>query len=158
MAKQTLKHLLGSFALALGLACAAAPAQANENVSDPGDILGSWSFQTKPYRAGQCIMTGTMRLSSDPADGIYGCELTAIEVCAMWGRSVVLQSCTARRFGNQVSVRSEIEQMLEYKAEGMMYVPDNFTLTIQDASRMFGALVSAATAPVEFRRSQQGIS
>ena len=125
---------------------------------DPSDVLGSWSFQTKPYRSGQCIMTGTMRLSPDPEENIYGCELTAVEVCSMWGRSVVLQSCSARRFGNQVSIRSEISQMLEQKEQGLIYVPDNFSLTIQDHSRMFGALVSAATAAVEFRRSEEGIS
>ena len=132
------------------------PAQADSQ--DPSDVLGSWSFQTKPYRQGQCIMTGTMRLSSHPEDGLYGCELTAVEVCSMWGRSVVLQQCQARRFGNQVSIRSEITQMLEQKLEGLIYVPDNFSLTIQDHSRMWGALVSAATAPVEFRRSEDGIS
>ncbi|MEL6861344.1 MAG: hypothetical protein AAGL11_05860 [Pseudomonadota bacterium] len=133
----------------------ALPAQAD---TDPSDVLGSWSFQTKPYRDGQCIMTGTMRLSSHPEDGLYECELTAVEVCSMWGRSVVLQTCKARRFGNQVSIRSEITQMLEQKVEGLIYVPDNFSLTIQDQSRMWGALVSAATAPVEFRRSEDGIS
>lgn len=132
------------------------PAQADSQ--DPSDVLGSWSFQTKPYRQGQCIMTGTMRLSSHPEEGLYGCELTAVEVCSMWGRSVVLQQCQARRFGNQVSIRSEITQMLEQKLEGLIYVPDNFSLTIQDHSRMWGALVSAATAPVEFRRSEDGIS
>ena len=76
----------------------------------------------------------------------------------MWGRSVVLQQCEARRFGNQVSIRSQIKEMLEQKVEGLIYVPDNFSLTIQDQSRMWGALVSAATAPVEFRRSEDGIS
>lgn len=125
---------------------------------DPRDVLGSWTFQTKPYRNGQCLMTGTMRLTDDPAEGMYGCELTAVEVCSMWGRSVVQQSCLARRFGDQVSVRSKIENMLEKETDGLIYVPDNFTLTIQDTSRMFGALVSAATAPVEFRRSEEGIS
>ncbi len=125
---------------------------------DPSDVLGSWTFQTKPYRSGQCLMTGTMRLTDHPTEGIYGCELTAVEVCSMWGRSVVQQSCHARRFGDQVSVRSKIENMLEKGTEGLIYVPDNFTLTIQDAGRMFGALVSAATAPVEFRRSEDGIS
>ena len=131
---------------------------AGADTKDPRDVLGSWSFQTKPYRQGQCIMTGTMRLSSHPEDGLYECELTAVEVCSMWGRSVVLQECKARRFGNQVSIRSEIKQMLEQKVEGLIYVPDNFSLTIQDPSRMWGALVSAATAPVEFRRSEDGIS
>ena len=76
----------------------------------------------------------------------------------MWGRSVVEQSCQARRFGNQVSDRSQITQMLEQKVEGLIYVPDNFSLTIQDHTRMWGALVSAATAPVEFRRSEDGVS
>ena len=122
-------------ALVLG-ASLSAPAFAD--TKDPTDVLGSWSFQTKPYRSGQCLMTGTMRLTSHPAEGKYNCELTAVEVCSMWGRSVVLQ--------------------LEQKTEGLIYVPDNFTLTIQDASRMWGALVSAATAPVEFRRSEDGIS
>ncbi|MEL6725518.1 MAG: hypothetical protein AAFP81_01400 [Pseudomonadota bacterium] len=131
---------------------------ASADTKDPGDVLGSWSFQTKPYRQGECIMTGTMRLSSHPEDGLYACELTAVEVCSMWGRSVVLQKCQARRFGNQVSIRSEIKEMLEQKVEGLIYVPDNFSLTIQDHSRMWGALVSAATAPVEFRRSEDGIS
>lgn len=131
---------------------------ASADTRDPSDVLGSWTFQTQPYREGQCVMTGTMRLTDDPEEGLYACELTAVEVCSMWGRSVVLQTCTARRFGNQVSVRSQIDQMLEQKTEGLFYVPDNFSLTIQDASRMFGALVSAATAPVEFRRSEEGIS
>jgi len=131
---------------------------AEADTKDPGDVLGSWSFQTNPYRQGQCIMTGTMRLTSHPEDGLYNCELTAVEVCSMWGKSVVLQQCQARRFGNQVSVRSEITEMLEQKVEGLIYVPDNFSLTIQDHSRMWGALVSAATAPVEFRRSEDGIS
>lgn len=131
---------------------------ATADTKDPTDVLGAWSFQTKPYRQGQCIMTGTMRLSSHPEDGLYNCELTAVEVCSMWGRSVVLQECKARRFGNQVSIRSEITEMLEQKVEGLIYVPDNFSLTIQDQSRMWGALVSAATAPVEFRRAEDGIS
>lgn len=131
---------------------------ATADTKDPSDVLGAWSFQTKPYRDGQCIMTGTMRLSSHPEEGLYECELTAVEVCSMWGRSVVLQECKARRFGNQVSIRSQITEMLEQKVEGLIYVPDNFSLTIQDHTRMWGALVSAATAPVEFRRSEDGIS
>ena len=49
-------------------------------------------------------------------------------------------------------------KMLEAKVEGLIYVPDNFTLTIESADRMFGALVSAVTAPAEFRRSSDGIS
>ncbi|MBA4227879.1 MAG: hypothetical protein C0456_14720 [Hyphomonas sp.] len=144
----------------LMMACMmAGPALANSGKNkDPSDVLGSWSFQTSPYRSGQCVMSGTMRLSPHPDEGRYTCELTAVEMCSMWGRSVVRQSCEARRFGDQVSIRSTIEEMLETKFEGLLYVPDNFTLTIQSHERMFGALVSAVTAPVEFRRANDGIS
>jgi hypothetical protein len=142
-------------ALAAGL-----PAAANKGKgsADKSDVLGNWSFQTRPYREGQCIMTGTMYLSPHPDEGLYNCELTAVEMCSMWGRSVVRQSCEARRFGDQVSIRSTIEEMIETKAPEMLYVPDNFTLTIQSPERMFGVLVSAVTAPVEFRRANDGIS
>lgn len=138
-------------------ALAVLPAQAKTE-GDSRDVLGNWSFQTSPYRSGQCVMTGTMHLSPHPEEGRYDCELTAVEMCSMWGRSVVRQSCVATRFGNQVSIRSTIEEMLESKFEGLIYVPDNFTLTVQSPQRMFGALVSAVTAPVEFRRAADGIS
>ncbi len=101
-----------SFILALTVIGIAAPTGHADTPRDPDDVLGSWSFQTRPYREGRCMMTGTMRLSHAPEEGVYACELTAMEICSMWGRSVVLQSCTARRFGNQVSIRSEIKKML----------------------------------------------
>ncbi|MFT5776887.1 hypothetical protein [Hyphomonas sp.] len=135
------------------------PASAGSNKdADTSDVLGTWTFQTRPYRNGECLMTGTMHLSPHPEPGQYACELTAVEVCSLWGRSVVRQSCQARRFGDQVSIRSQIEEMLESKVEGLVYMPDNFTLTIESANRMFGALVSAVTAPAEFRRANDGIS
>ncbi len=157
-------------ALASGIAFAlicALPALASNNNglgqpsdTDPSDILGAWTFATKPYRDGRCTMSGSMVLSPDPEDGVYACELTAIEQCDMWGKSVVVQSCTVRRFGNQVSVRSEIVEMLEQKPQtaSLLYVPDNFALTVQSQNRMYGSLVSAATAPVEFIRNLDGIS
>tara|TARA_R110000803_G_scaffold39237_4_gene84597 strand:- start:530 stop:997 length:468 start_codon:yes stop_codon:yes gene_type:complete len=135
------------------------PASAGSNKdADTSDVLGTWTFQTRPYRNGECLMTGTMHLSPHPEPDQYACELTAVEVCSLWGRSVVRQSCQARRFGDQVSIRSQIEEMLESKVEGLVYMPDNFTLTIESANRMFGALVSAVTAPAEFRRANDGIS
>ena len=152
-----LKPLPGLLMLAL-VAGLPASAVKGKGETDKSDVLGNWSFQTRPYREGQCVMTGTMNLSPHPDEGLYGCELTAVEMCSMWGRSVVRQSCEARRFGDQVSIRSTIEEMLETKAPDMLYVPDNFTLTIQSHERMFGALVSAVTAPVEFRRANDGIS
>jgi hypothetical protein len=139
------------------LACMPASAGSNKD-TDKSDVLGTWTFQTRPYRDGECLMTGTMNLSPHPDPGKYTCELTAVEVCTFWGRSVVRQSCQASRFGNQVSIRSQIEEMLEAKVEGLVYMPDNFTLTIESADRMFGALVSAVTAPAEFRRANDGIS
>ena len=140
-----------------GALFASSPVSAGSG-DDPGDVLGTWSFRTKPYRQGECLMTGTMYLSPHPEKDQYTCELTAVEVCTVWGRSVVRQSCKARRFGDQLSIRSEIEEMLEAKVEGLVYVPDNFTLTIESPDRMFGALVSAVTAPAEFRRATDGIS
>ena len=139
------------------LGMTSSPARA-DTARDPTDVLGAWTFQTKPYRQGTCSMSGTMRLSADQEAGQYQCEITAVEVCSDIGRSVVVQSCTARRFGNQVSVRSVIEQMLESDFEGLNYVPDNFALTIESPVRMYGALVSAVTAPVEFIRAEDGIS
>jgi len=152
-----LRPVLGLMFIAL-VAGLPAGAVKGKGETDKSHVLGNWSFQTKPYREGQCVMTGTMNLSPHPDEGLYTCEITAVEMCTMWGRSVVRQSCEARRFGNQVSVRSTIEEMIETKAPGMVYVPDNFTLTIQSHERMFGALVSAVTAPVEFRRANDGIS
>lgn len=152
-----MRHMLLAFILA-GLVFSAPAASATEGGKDSSDILGNWTFQTKPYREGKCVMTGTMRLTPAPESGVYDCELTAVEVCSMWGRSVVLQQCTARRFNNQLSIRSEIDQFLETKLEGLIYVPDNFALTIQSAKRMYGSLVSAATAPAIFIRAEEGIS
>jgi hypothetical protein len=148
---------LAATAILAVLACAPVSAGNSKDV-DKTDVLGAWTFQTRPYRNGTCLMTGTMNLSPHPEPGQYTCELTAVEVCSAWGRSVVRQSCQARRFGDQVSIRSQIEEMLETKIEDMIYMPDNFTLTIESADRMFGALVSAVTAPAEFRRANDGIS
>lgn len=154
---QYLKPVLGLVLLALAAGLPASAVKGKTD-TDKSDVLGSWSFQTRPYREGQCVMTGTMNLSPHPDEGRYSCEITAVEMCSMWGRSVVRQSCEARRFGNQVSVRSTIEEMIESKSPDLLYVPDNFTLTIQSHERMFGALVSAVTAPAEFRRANDGIS
>src|SRR3990167_2666642 len=144
-----LKPALGLLFLALAAGLPASAVKGKTD-TDKSDVLGSWSFQTRPYREGQCVMTGTMNLSPHPDEGRYSCEITAVEMCTMWGRSVVRQSCEATRFGDQVSIRSSIEEMIESKAPDLLYVPDNFTLTIQSHERMFGALVSAVTAPVEF--------
>lgn len=150
-----LRFIIVGFLCSLGAIFAPSFASAD---TDKRDVLGTWSFQTQPYRNGACLMTGTMHVTPAPQDGLYACELTAVEICSMWGRSVVRQSCQVRRTGDQVSVISQIDEFLERKVEGLTYMPDNFTLTVQDANRMYGALVSAVTAPAEFRRANDGIS
>ena len=151
-----------SFCLLALFAAPTALAQGDGAVNDPEDILGMWTFQTSVYREGQCQMAGQMHVSSAEEPGTYTCEITANEVCTGLGESVVLQSCVARRVGNQVTVRSNIEQMLESKDAFVglesSYAPDNFSLTVKSSRRMFGSLVSAVTAPVEFKRDIGGMS
>ncbi len=143
------------------VAIAGLPATAEEK-SDPIDMLGKWTFATSPYinGGGSCHMSGTMTVTANPEAGLYDCEVTAKEECEAWGTSVVVQTCKVRRTRNQVAVRSIIEQTLEYKmkVEGLTYVPDNFALTVQSSDLMYGSLISAVNAPVEFRRSLDGIS
>ena len=133
-----------------------------EDKRDPNDMLGKWTFQTERYKngGGYCSMSGSMTVTPNPEAGLYDCEVTAIEECEIWGKSVVVQSCRVRRTRNQVAIRSVIEQTLEYKmkVEGLTYVPDNFALTVQSQNLMYGSLISAINAPVEFRRSLDGIS
>lgn len=102
------------------LACAPAHAD-SKSETDPTDVIGTWSFQTKPYRGGECMMSGTMYLSPHPEDGQYACELTAVEVCSMWGRSVVRQSCQARRFGNQIDLVIIRRKVCRHVAVGLVY-------------------------------------
>jgi len=141
--------------LALSLLTPAAIASDNK---DPNDVLGTWTFQTQPYRQGTCSMSGQMMVTENPEEGLYDCELTAVEECETLGKSVVVQSCKVRRTRNQIAVRSIIEQMVEQKMEGLIYVPDNFALTVQSENYMYGSLISAVSAPVEFRRIPGGIS
>lgn len=141
---------------------AALPVSAEDSSPDPIDMLGKWTFATRPYQngGGSCNMSGTMTVSPNPEAGLYDCEVTAVEECEAWGKSVVVQSCKVRRTRNQVAIRSVIEQTLEYKmrVEGLTYIPDNFALTVQSPDLMYGSLISAVNAPVEFRRSLDGIS
>lgn len=135
---------------------------AGEEPSDPIDMLGNWTFETHVYQngGGDCQMVGTMSVTHNPEPGLYDCEVTAVEECEAWGKSTVVQSCKVRRTRNQVAIRSIIEQTLEYKmrVEGLSYVPDNFALTVESPELMYGSLISAVNAPVEFRRSLDGIS
>ena len=150
------------FVIAIFALIAAPGAALAEPSPDPIDMLGKWTFQTRPYLngGGSCNMSGSMTVTPNPEAGLYDCEVTAVEECEAWGRSVVVQSCQVRRTRNQVAIRSVIEQTIEYKmkVEGLTYVPDNFALTVQSPNLMYGSLISAINAPVEFRRSLDGIS
>jgi len=149
------------FLLTSAVLIAALPTHA-EDKPDPIDMLGKWTFQTQIYKngGGDCSMSGTMTVTPNPEAGLYDCEVTAAEECEAWGKSVVVQSCKVRRIRNQVAIRSVIEQTIESKIriEGLTYVPDNFALTVQSKDLMYGSLISAVNAPVEFRRSLDGIS
>lgn len=141
------------------LAVLAAAGFANADTAEEAsgaDISGSWRFETAPYHAGTCQLTGVMRLASR-ADG-YVCELTAVETCEGLGRSVVEQACDARRTGDQLAIVSTIRETLESKGEGFRYYPDNFALNIDSSDQMHGALVSAVSAPAVFRRTSDGVS
>ncbi len=145
-------------ALAASLILMPGKAEASAREETASGILGFWVFETTVYRGGDCRMTGQLNLSADPETGHYACELIAQEQCETWGRARVHQTCTAQRFGNQVSIRSRIAEVLEATGPtgaeiDIGYVPDNFALTIQGPDRMYGALVSAVTATAEFRRA-----
>lgn len=148
----------GIAALLGGLMQGLIPASATTGSETSAEILGRWVFQTAAYRAGDCRMSGQLSLSEHPEAGRYTCELIAHEQCETWGSAKVHQTCSAQRFGTQVSIRSRIAEVLEATGPSgseieIGYVPDNFALTIQGPDRMYGALVSAITASAEFRRA-----
>mgnify|MGYP005988635613 CR=1 FL=1 len=59
---------LAAMAIAGLLVCTPAHADSKRE-GDSSDVLGTWSFQTKPYRNGECMMSGTMYLSPHPDEG-----------------------------------------------------------------------------------------
>ena len=73
-------------------------------------------------------------------------EVTARQSCPMLEEDyLVRQDCALHRMlGNQLSVRCRIVEFVNGN-ESPFYYPDNFTLTIESAARMHGALVSSGT-------------
>lgn len=129
-------------------------------VAEPtqSDVLGTWGFQTNPYYSGACYMTGTMHVAPLSDDGVYPCELTATETCDNDDPASARQTCKIRQNGRQLTIISNVEEILLPVDQNIEYLPDNFTLTVQSEDRMYGALVSFITVPVEFRRAQDGVS
>lgn len=139
--------------LLLLLACMTA----NAALADaPVNIAGQWTFSARVDES--CSFGGTAQLEKT-GEGAYRCELTARQSCTgLEDDYLVRQSCEVSVFGNQVSVRSQIEEFIN-GFSSPYYYPDNFALTIQSDDYMFGSLVSSgATKPSEWRRSEGGIS
>ncbi len=128
----------------------ALPAQAEANVA------GQWTFSADvPY---DCTFGGTASLQK-VSEGKFEGELTARQSCPELEEDfLVRQNCSASQLGNQLSVRCRIVEFVN-GFESPFYYADNFSLTIESAARMHGALVSSGDArPAEWRRAEGGIS
>ena len=128
----------------------ALPAAADANVA------GHWTF-TANLEA-DCEFGGQAFLERT-GDNTFKGEVTARQSCTMLEEDyLVRQACDASQLGNQLSVRCRIVEFLSGN-ESAFYYPDNFTLTIESAVRMHGALVSSGMAkPAEWVRAERGIS
>ncbi|MEM1106868.1 MAG: hypothetical protein AAGH87_10805 [Pseudomonadota bacterium] len=150
-----------------GLACLAVMAascfgQAGAEPGGPGGdgpaypISGSWTFVS--FTGDACEFGGVARLGLRNDDGTYPCELTAQQVCPIdnveW---VVRQSCVATRTGNQLVIRSTIEEFLVGEPTPS-YWPDNFVLKVKSSDFMAGSLISHGAHATQFKREVEGIS
>lgn len=134
----------------LFLCLLAQPALADTN------IAGQWTFTANI--SSDCTFGGSAHLEKT-GDTTFKGELTARQSCVELPEDyLVRQDCNASVLGNQLSVRCRIVEFVN-GFESPFYAPDNFTLTIQSASRMHGALVSAGSVlPAEWKRAEGGIS
>jgi len=137
--------VLAAFACVLTLS---ATAEAN--------IAGHWTFEA--VVEADCSFGGTAHLERTSETTFKG-ELTARQSCPELPEDyLVRQDCQASLSGNQLSVRCRIVEFIN-GFDSEFYFPDNFTLTIESAARMHGALVSAGrTRPAEWVRDEGGIS
>ncbi|MEE9381260.1 MAG: hypothetical protein V3V03_07635 [Hyphomonadaceae bacterium] len=139
--------------LAIGLSSASALAE--DNVPE-ANIAGQWQFVARV--GSDCTFTGQATLTPKADGRNFSCELTARETCPAFDvHYLVRQSCTATRLGQQISVRSTIEEFLEGEPSET-YFPDNFSLFIQDSTRMNGALISHGAHQAVWTRPDDGIS
>lgn len=109
-------------------------------IAEDVDITGNWSIATslKP-----CTLTGKATLAPATDETInsdYACELTMRQSCPNGYEVVVRQSCRVRKVRGQVTVQSSIEEFLLGDVSPS-YAPDNFRLTIQSESELYGAQV-----------------
>ncbi len=125
--------------------------------------IGSWDFQSVPYRDDTCQMSGTMRIRPDRdasgrSTGELSCAFTAVEACIGQDRWIVEQICTVENSGDQLSISSSIVNFIEADTFTGSYLPDHFVLTIESASRMKGQIISSISAGVEFVRQEEAVS
>lgn len=126
------------------------PAAADAN------IAGHWKFEA--IVEADCEFAGTAHLERTGETTFKG-EVTAHQSCVQLPEDyLVRQECEASQSGNQLSVRCRIVEFVN-GFESAFYYADNFTLTIESAARMHGALVSnGRTRPAEWVRDEGGIS
>ena len=136
--------------LALLAILGALPAAAEYN------IAGHWTFSANLQA--ECEFDGQAYLERTGEDRFSG-EVTARQSCTNLEEDyLVRQECSASQLGNQLSVRCRIVEFVSGN-DTVFYHPDNFTLTIESALRMHGALVSSGMAkPAEWIRAERGIS
>ena len=124
------------------IALLSAPVASAEKEPVSIDMSGSWEFSSNSGISADCSFTGTAFLEKTDEDGRYEGKLTAEHYCPGYYHFVVEQSSEVTVFGNQVSVRSNIERYIKRETEPgwESYVPDNFALTVKSQSRLFGTL------------------
>jgi len=120
--------------------------------------IGSWSFQSVPYRDETCQMSGTMQIRPDTDSVGLACAFTAVEACIGEDRWIVEQICSVDHNGDQLAMRSSIINFIEADTFTGSYMPDHFVLTIESASRMSGQIISSISAGVEFVRQEEAVS
>lgn len=136
-----------------------AKAQANDKAfigSSP--IVGSWSFRTAPYHEETCVMSGNMSIRPTETADVFNCSFTAVEECTGFDKWVVEQTCKAVNQDGRLSIRSTIVNFLEAREYTESYVPDHFGLEVVSRELMTGYLISAVSAPIEFRREADNVS
>lgn len=148
---------LGAFAAAL-IAVPTSAQEDSDTYISRSPIAGSWTFRTTPYRGGSCVMSGNMNIRATENTNVFACSFTAVEECTGQDKWVVEQTCKAVNNDGEVTIKSQIVNFLESKEYTASYVPDHFGLTLVSRELMTGALISAVSAPVEFRRIPDNLS
>jgi len=138
------------------LALAAVSSFLTLSATAEANIAGHWTFEA--VVEADCAFGGTAHLERTGENTFRG-EVTARQSCPELPEDyLVRQNCDVSQSGNQLSVRCRIVEFIN-GFESEFYYPDNFTLTIESAARMHGALVSAGrTRPAEWVRDEGGIS